>query len=379
LPPDLFDHGGQYEFEMIVVFFSARAYEQDFRKFLLEAIRAEGHQAWHVKVGRRNVLTGADGSEDFDGIQGLLALIRRLRAIGSREKVVYVDTTGAIMPIRSILFRTALRTGTWCFDVYDNLVYNYRGFRLLTTRLSIWALNRLSDITIVLSAETLRLFPQAYHLDNAWDIPRRDGKHDSCRDLVVLSAIDERFDFDFVGEMARLAPDRRIVVHGYVLHDNPAVGQRIADIRARHPNVSFEGRYAFDDVPEIVRPFSIGLTPYATGPMTEFINPDKYYLFLQAGLEVISTDIPQARRMADRLHVACSAGEAVEIARRIEREPAFRKNIEPARDLSWAKRVRDFSDILRSAKLVREQRSGRPASDGDAIKPAPRSAQPERP
>ncbi len=364
---------------MIVVFISTRAYEQDFRKFLLEALRADGHEAWHVKVGRRNVLTGADGSEDFDGIKGLLALIRRLRDIGAREKAVYVDSTGAIMPMRSILFRLALRAGTWCFDVYDNLAYNYRGLRRLKVRQSIRALARLSDVIIVLSAESLRLFPDAHHLDNAWDISRQDKKRGACRDLVVLSAIDERFDFDFVSEVARLAPDRRIEIHGYILHDNPVATRRIAEICSQQPNVSFKGRYAFDDVPQIVRPFGIGLTPYAAGTaMTEFINPDKYYLFLQAGLEVISTDIKQARRMADKIHVARSPGEAVEIARRIEAEPAFRKNVEPLGGYSWRTRARDFCDILRVAERVKEQRPGKPSTDQDSIKAAPRSAQPER-
>ncbi len=359
---------------MIVVFISVRAYEQDFRKFLLEALRAEGCETWHVKVGRRNVLTGAGGNETFDGIGGLLALIRRLRAIGARKNNVYVDTTGAIMPIRSMLFRLALRTGTWCFDVYDNLAYNYRGFRGLKARLSIWALDRLSAITIVLSAETLRLFPVAHHLDNAWDIPRHEGERGANRDLVILSTIDERFDFDFVSEMARLSPERRFAIHGYVLHDDPSIAQRLADLCAQHPNVSFRGRYRFDDVPEIVRPFSIGLTPYADTRMTEFINPDKYYLFLQAGLEVISTDIPQARRMMDRIHIAATPADAVAIARRIEAEPEFRKNSQPAGDLTWSRRARDFIEILRVANRATGKCDVAPLS----AKPTPRSAQPER-
>ena len=336
---------------MIAVFFSARTYEQDFRKFLLDALRADGHEAWHVKVGRRNVLTTARGSENFDGIKGLIRLIHRLRGIGAHDTIVYVDTTGAIMPIRSMLLRLALCTGMWCFDAYDNLAYSHRGLRLLKTRLSIWMLSRLSDVTIVLSAETLRLFPGAYHLDNAWDIPRLVRTRGECRDLVVLSALDERFDFDFVSAVARLAPERQIVVHGFILHDNPVIERRVAGICSQHSNVTFEGRYAFDDIPQIVRSYSIGLTPYAVDTsMTEFINPDKYYLFLQAGLEVISTDIPQARRMADRVHVAHSPEDAIEIVRRIEAEPAFSKNIKVATDLSWSRRAREFIEILRAAK-----------------------------
>jgi len=100
--------------------------------------------------------------------------------------------------------------------------------------------------------------------------------------------------------------------------------------------------------------------------MTAFINPDKYYLFLQAGLEVISTDIPQARRMEQRLHVAHSARDAVEIAHRIEREPAFRKNACWDADFTWAKRARDFIDIVRNAASSK----GRSAQDRAAARQA---------
>lgn len=340
---------------MIVIFISARAYEQDFRKFLLDALRADGHEAWHVRVGRTNVLAGAEGVEEFDGIAGLLRLIRRLRTIGARGNVVYLDTTGAIMPVRSLLFRLGLRAGTWCFDVYDNLVYNYRGARWLKTRFSIWLLSRLSSATILLSRESLRHFPSAHHLDNAWDISRHERNHEAGGDMVVLSAIDERFDFGFLEEVAKLLPDRQFVVYGYVLHDNPAVKQRMAGLCARQRNVSFKGRYAFGDIPDIVRPFGIGLTPYVVGaPLTEFINPDKYYLFLQAGMEVISTDIPQARRMADRVHIARKPEDVAEIARRIQNEPAQRKNADAMTGFSWRDRAREFCEIVRATGPARQ-------------------------
>lgn len=337
---------------MIVVFISVRNYGQDFRKFLLEALRADGHECWHVKVGRSNTLTGANGTEDFRGIGGLFGLIRRLREIGARGTVIYVDTTGAIMPIRSLLFRLALRTGVWCFDAYDNLVYNYAGLRLLKMRAAIRLLARSSDLVILLSRESLRNFPGGYHLDNAWDIPRLRRDEASFRDFIALSAIDARFDFDFVEEVARLSPERRTVIHGFVLHDDPAIARRLSELCARHRNVVFNGRYAFDDVPAIVAGFGIALTPYVAGTtMTEFINPDKYYLFLQAGLEVVSTEIPQARRMEKQIHVARTPQDAVEIARRIEEEPAFRKNADWDADFTWAKRAGDFIDIVRTATL----------------------------
>lgn len=335
---------------MTFIFVSVRHYQADFRKFLIEALWAAGHDAWHVRIGRCNRLTSLEGSEELCGIAGLLRVIRRLRSIGTRGKIVYVDSTGAVTPLRSILLRIALRGGTWCFDIFDNLHYDYRGFRLLKARLSIWILTRCSRILLVLSSESLRLFPSARHLDNAADVPRVNRGDRNFRDLVILSAIDQRFDFEFVREVARLSPARKIFIHGYVLHENEIIGRRLAELCDDCANIVYNGKYEFGDVPAILKPYGIGLTPYAAGGMTEFVNPDKYYMFLQGGLEVISTSIPQARRMSEQMHIVSSPAEAVEVARRIEQDRACRKNLGRGEDYSWRRRARELVDIVHAAE-----------------------------
>ena len=343
---------------MKFIFVSVRRYEADFRKFLIGALRNEGHEVWHVRIGRCNTLSGPERSEDMCGIGGFARLLRRLRGIASDAQVVYVDSTGAVTPVRSMLLRLALRSGIWCFDAFDNLVYNYRGLRRLKAQLAIGLLAHSSRIVFVLSDETRRLLPHAQHLDNAWDIPRIDREGRNWRDLVVLSAIDERFDFRFVEEVARLSPERRIVLHGFVLHDDPAVQERLNSLCARFANVEFRGRYAFEDIPAILDPFAIGFTPYAISEMTEFVNPDKYYMFLQGGLEVISTEIPQARRMAGRIHIARAPHDVVAIVRRLERDKAFRKNLSAAPDCTWKARAHELVGMIQSAEADKGQRNG---------------------
>jgi hypothetical protein len=337
---------------MKFIFISVRRYDADFRKFLIESLRAAGHGVWHLRIGRCNRLTSAEGSEELCGIAGLLEIIRRLRVVGAKGKIVYVDSTGAVTPIRSILLRLALRGGTWCFDVFDNLLYDYRGFRLLKARIAIRLLARWSSKLLVLSRESLRFFPSAWHLDNAADVPRVSRGDGNFRDLVVLSAIDQRFDFEFVRELAQLAPARRIVIHGYVLHDNEIIGRRLAELCAQCANVVYRSKYGFDDIPAILGPYAIGLTPYVVGEMTEFVNPDKYYMFLQAGLEVISTAIPQARRMREQIHVVNSPAEVIEVARRIEQDTTFRKNAAEGQDYSWRRRARDLVDIVHATEAA---------------------------
>jgi hypothetical protein len=111
--------------------------------------------------------------------------------------------------------------------------------------------------------------------------------------------------------------------------------------------------------------------------MTQFINPDKYYLFLQAGLEVISTPIPQARFMAGRIHVASSAEDAAALVRRIESEPAFRRNVGPDPQMTWRSRAREFIEMLRCADAPPE-RPALPVAEPVCRQPTMRSAPVDR-
>jgi hypothetical protein len=118
--------------------------------------------------------------------------------------------------------------------------------------------------------------------------------------------------------------------------------------------VIYRGEYGFDDVDTILAPFGIGFTPYVIDNLlTEYINPDRYYLYLNSGMEVISTNIPQACRMADYVHIAGSAAEIIELAERTKRDPTYRKNKSGGQDFSWNQRADELFEIIRSQAIDR--------------------------
>jgi hypothetical protein len=335
---------------MIFFFFSSRHFESDFRKPLIKALIAKGHVVWHVRIGRSNVLTRPDRERtEFSSISGLVRLISLLRAYSKtcKSPVICVETTGCCVPVRSMLLIASLR-GLWCFDVFDNLLYDLRGLHRLKRWLDINLLTWLCPIKIVLSRELLRITPNAYHLDNAVDIRREDRVERNFSDLMTLFSIDVRFDFELVKEVAASAPQRKIYLYGRVANGNQKIKFRLEELCA-YSNVIYRGEYVPDDVDAILAPFGIGFAPYVTNSfMTEFINPDKYYLYLQSGMEVISTDIPQARRMDDRIHIARSAGEIVEMVTRIESDPTYRKNKDVTQNPSWDQRAEELIEIVQS-------------------------------
>jgi hypothetical protein len=336
---------------MTFFFFSSRLLSNDFRAPLIKALMARGHSVWHVRIGRVNVVKRPDGGQtEFVGAIGFGRLIRSLAESSklSVPPVILFDTTGACVPIRALLLRASLR-GIWCFDIFDNFLYELRGFRRFIRRVSLSLLTAFSPINIVLSPESLRLFRRAYHLENAAHTRWLSRDLDNLPDLVMLFSIDNRLDLALVEEVAALASPAKIKLYGRFATDDPVPQRRLLRLCEKHRNVVFLGEYSFDNIDAILAPFGIGFMPYVTNnTLTTFINPDKYYLYLNSGMEVISTEIPQARRMSDRVHIARSASDVIEIRDRILSDRSFRKNNRTYQPFSWEQRSEELIGLIQS-------------------------------
>jgi hypothetical protein len=336
---------------MIWHFFSSQPLENDFRMPLIKALIAKGHKVWHIRINRLNVLTHPDNEHtEFAGFFGFIRLVKFLRVHSNNREfpVIFVDSTGACVPIRSLILRALLR-GIWCFDIFDNLLYELRGLPRFKRWLGLSLLAHFSQIKLVLSRDILCHFPSAYHFDNAAHTKRISRAESDFGNIVILFSIDNRFDFELVNELAVLAPELKIYLYGRLAARAPKLESQFGDLCAKHSNLIFRGEYRLDEIEEILAPFVIGLMPYATNsPLTKFINPDKYYLFLNSGMEVISTDIPQARYLADHIHIVHSARQIVSLLTRLQHDSTYRKNVNFSQDFTWEQRAEDLVAIVQS-------------------------------
>jgi len=328
-------------------FFSCARYENDFRRSLITRLIEKGHVVWHVCVGRTNIITRQDGtSTEFIGLSGFFQLIKYIGEHSTPSSSVFIDSTGGFVPIRSLLLRALFR-GCWCFDIFDNLLYDSRGFFRLTRWIALSLLVHFSRIRIVLSQDSLRLFPSAHHLNNAADTQRVLRAESAFDGLLILAMLDRRFDFGLVRQVLASAPEIKIYLYGRVGAHDELVRLQLEELCATYPNLVYRGEYRMDDADAILAPFGIGFTPYVTNNLlTEFINPDKYYMFLNSGMEVISTEIPQAQRMRDHIHIVRSASDVVTLVARIQANPSYRKNKDFGRDFRWEKRADDFVRLI---------------------------------
>ncbi|GBF07408.1 glycosyltransferase [Deinococcus aerius] len=111
-----------------------------------------------------------------------------------------------------------------------------------------------------------------------------DQQHLSRPRLGFYGVIDERFDIELVGELARRRPEWQFVLLGPVVKIDPAE-------LPRGENLHYLGMKSYAELPSYLAHWDVALLPFALNEATEFISPTKTPEYLAAGLPVVSTPI----------------------------------------------------------------------------------------
>jgi hypothetical protein len=325
--------------------FTCRDPKTDFRLPLVEALRHQ-HETYYIWLRRRPVVSGPESGTATE--LSLLKLLLFVRRFGRDGKVnVYFNSSNTYFPALTAILRCFARPGIWCLDMHDDLRYHNKGLRRWREELIISLLRRLSHITVHAAPTLQELFPDSRHLGNASNIRPLGDSTARSRDVLIIASFDERFDFGFLSELARMCPDISFHLHGWTRSDDTATQMQISQTEVRHANVYYHGPYSMDDLPAILRLYKVSVAPYRTNTvLTRYIDPLRFYHCLNAGLEVISTDIPQARYMQEWLHVVPDAGScaktlAAVLSGNAARQPAYRP-------ITWEQRADRLTEIIRT-------------------------------
>jgi glycosyltransferase involved in cell wall biosynthesis len=106
----------------------------------------------------------------------------------------------------------------------------------------------------------------------------------------------EWVDLEAMARVAEAYPHGSLVIVG---EHNNADAAGMARLRAL-PNVHFLGRKPYAALPGYCKAFDVALLPFLKNELTENANPLKLREYLAAGLPVVSTDIPEAKAVAER-------------------------------------------------------------------------------
>jgi glycosyltransferase involved in cell wall biosynthesis len=102
--------------------------------------------------------------------------------------------------------------------------------------------------------------------------------------LGYFGVIDERLDLELVAAIADLRPDWQIVMLG------PLAKIDETDLPCR-PNIRWLGGKSYNELPDYLAGWDVGLMPFALNEATRFISPTKTPEFLAAGVPLVSTPI----------------------------------------------------------------------------------------
>jgi glycosyltransferase involved in cell wall biosynthesis len=145
------------------------------------------------------------------------------------------------------------------------------------------------------------------------DIPR----------IGYIGAIAPWVDFEVVDRLAVVHPDWEIVLVGPVMRGAEGDVKRLVS----RPNVAVRKPVPHDDVPALLREFTLGVIPFRYDALTRGVNPNKMYEYLAMGLPVVTTRFSaEVQRFPE---VVTAAPAAEEFARACERYVALVRD--PAR------------------------------------------------
>ena len=333
--------------------FTCRDPQSDFRLPLVDALRRD-HETWYIWLRRRPVVSGPGADDPFVEMTmaGLLRFMRNSRRDDAVN--VYFNSTNTYFPAMSALLRLVAPPGVWCFDMHDDLRYHNTGIKRWREQQIAAALCRLSDLVVHAAPTLQELFPKSVHLGNASSIrPLPPGEFSGQRALI-LASFDQRFDFDFVSRLAVASPGTSLDLYGWTRPGDTRTAAQLTELTARHPNIGYRGPYTMADLPGILGRYRIGIAPYRTDTLlTRYIDPLRFYHCLNAGLEVISTDIPQARFMQRQVHVVSDADQCAAALAAIQQGLAAKQpDYTP---ITWDQRAKKLTAIIEALPRTAER------------------------
>lgn len=120
-----------------------------------------------------------------------------------------------------------------------------------------------------------------------------------------FGVIDERFDIELIGELARKRPDLQIILLGPVVKIDEGTLPR-AD------NLHYRGSKTYNELPQYLAGWDVALIPFAINESTRFISPTKTPEYLAGGVPVVSTpirDVVTPYGINGLVHIASNATE----------------------------------------------------------------------
>lgn len=334
------------------------SYENYFRRGLFQVAIDEGVDVFFITFRRNEHRIDLVRNGSLEGSIPLYSapwMIGKFVLSGSQsDDAVIFNSVGYYWFWNVLYLRLVLPRSVLVFDVFDWLYYDAKHLKLLMMKCVDMIYRKVSDGIVVVTPELRSHYPGAFLLDNATYVSKAVVTKPDKNAVVVMGSLDNRLDFKLLEDVIDQLVEVDFHFHGWILDYHPDLKVHFARFSER-PNVYYHGPYENSDLESMLKPYGIGLLPYSTSNrINNFVNPEKIYHYLQAGLEVISTPIPQAKRMEDYVHIAATPCEFVSCLSGLLKNENRKNERASSRNYHWSVRWRQLRPYLEAltAKLL---------------------------
>lgn len=210
--------------------------------------------------------------------------------------------------------------------------------------------------------DSIHVFPSSVDATHFRIARERVTDPDDQRDIPhprigFFGVIDERMDLAIVEGVAALRPEWRLMMLGPTAKISP---QSLP--RAR--NIHWLGCKPYDELPNYLSGWDVGIMPFALNDATRFISPTKTPEFLAAGVPVVSTpiaDVVNPYGAAGHVEIASNAEEFVARIERLLARPKANwlsavdeRLAEMSWDKTWARMMLHMASVGAGSKAARE-------------------------
>jgi glycosyltransferase involved in cell wall biosynthesis len=147
-------------------------------------------------------------------------------------------------------------------------------------------------------------------------------------------------DEELIRKVAKAFPDAQVIIVGPKLRaDGDHLGGNVFNLGYRN----------YDELPQILSYLDVCIIPFRINRITESTNPIKVYEYLAAGKQVVSTSLPEVRKLQQFVSIADNHDDFIEKVRSAlgrPKEERFRLS-QFARAFSWEQRFAQIYAMLK--------------------------------
>lgn len=178
-------------------------------------------------------------------------------------------------------------------------------------------------------------------LDSETEIP--DELKDLPRPIIGFHGLlADWVDYDLIRQVAERYPEGSVVLVGKIAVD----AEKKIKILDGVSNIHLLGRKPYSELPNFCKGFDVALNPFEINELTLAANPLKVREYVAAGLNVVSTDIPEVR-ILEHCEIGTDHEDFIEKVEKALGDQTSREEISDSIiNESWDAKVDELRDVL---------------------------------